>query len=147
MDKVELKQHLIEHHEHIIEDLQAEIDSYHTAADLDEDDTMDPEDYAHQSEAQFVERSLTQQLNKTQAELDYLKKLTTKTLDELGPGSLVEFKDRCIYVSVPSLPFEHKNKNILCISMSAPIFNLLKGKSQGDSVKLGKERLEILSIS
>ncbi|NND94180.1 MAG: hypothetical protein HKN45_04895 [Flavobacteriales bacterium] len=146
MDKKKLKEHLIDVHQHIIEDLGKEIGSYSQGADLDEEDTLDPEDYSHQTEAGNIAMNLKQQLKQAESELRFLESLDDSAKDEVGPGALVQLDDRYLYISIATLPFEHEGAQIISISTEAPIYPLIKFKHKGDHIKLGKTNHEIIEI-
>jgi hypothetical protein len=146
MDKKELKAHLIEVQDHIIADLKEEMGSYQQGADLDEEDTLDPEDYSHQSESGRIALNLKVQLRKAEAELEFLKQLDDSPKDEIGPGALVQLDDRFLYISIATLPIVHEGHQVISISTEAPIYPLIKLKQKGDRIKLGKDNHEIIKI-
>lgn len=146
MDKKELKAHLIDVQEHIITDLNEEMSSYRAGADLDEEDTLDPEDFSHQSEAGRIALNLKEQLRKAEAELAFLKNLDDSPRDEVGPGALIQLDDRYLYISIATLPFTHEGNQVVSISTEAPIYPLIKLKQKGDRIKLGKDNHEIIRI-
>ncbi len=150
MDKKELKAHLIEIQTEVIDDLKAEISSYHQGADLDEEDTLDPEDYSHQTEAGNIERNLKQLLLEAESELRALEVLNDSPKKFIGPGSLLHLKGKkemYLYVSIAALPFEHDGEHILTMSLHAPIYPLLEKKKVGEKIKLGRNSFELLDIS
>ena len=150
MNKKELKEHLMEIQNEVIQDLKNEISSYHQGADLDEEDTLDPEDYSHQTEAGNIERNLQQLLIKAESEMRLLQNLNVAPKDFIAPGSLLHLKDKkgvYIYISIAALPFEHEGEQVLTISTDAPIYPLLEKKNRGDKIKLGRKSYTLESIS
>ncbi|NNC82870.1 MAG: hypothetical protein HKN79_04770 [Flavobacteriales bacterium] len=146
LDKNELKAHMLDMQDEIITDLKAEIDSYHQGKDLDEEDTMDPEDFSHQAEAGTIELTLKEQLRKAEADKGVLEKLTTEERTDIRPGTLIELEDRYMYISIATLPFEFNGKQVITLTMDAPIYPLIKNKNVGDSIRLGKESHEIKAL-
>ena len=147
MNKKELKESLHKAQEQMIKDLKMEIDSIHEGMDLDEEDTMDPEDFSHQTEAGTMVMTLRERLRVAEDQLKVIDTLPEEKMEEVGPGTVVETKNRRLYISISSRPFVHQGKEIIPISTKAPICSHIMGKKRGDKISFGKSEEIILDIS
>ena len=91
MNKKHLKESIIAAQKQLISELKEKIDSSLTMVDIDETDTIDPEDLSHQSESLEIKNLFEQKLNKAQIELDTLihmdfseKKEATSEINKTG---------------------------------------------------------------
>jgi transcription elongation GreA/GreB family factor len=147
MDKKALKESLYKVQELMIKDLKMEIDSIHGLMDLDEEDTMDPEDFSHQTEAGTMVMTLKERLRVAEEQLKVIDTLTEDKMDEIGPGTIVETKNRRLYISISSRPFIHDGKEIIPISTKAPICQSIMGMKIGDQISLGVNEETITAIT
>ena len=86
MNKQLLHQHLIKSQEEIIHDLREKIASSNGMVDIDETDTIDPEDLSHQTESGEMKQLFEKKLFRAEVELNQLKNLNVdqKSLVEAG---------------------------------------------------------------
>ena len=80
MNKTELKNKLIELQKASVANLEEKINTTHSMVDVDESDTIDPEDLSHQSESAESEHIFKQQLSK--AKIDHRLRVAKKKLRE-----------------------------------------------------------------
>jgi transcription elongation factor GreA len=146
MDKSALRNYMIAHQNHIIEDLKKAVEELHKATDLDEGDTIDADDFSHQEETRNYLRLLEEQLNKAIMDREILEKLPTENVSTVQIGSFVETENIYFYVGVSTTPFELNGKNIIGISTTAPIYLSMKNKKKGDKFSSGKHEYKIKSI-
>lgn len=135
--KLAMKEGLAQELDGIIADLQAEIDSLHKGVDLDEEDTMDPEDFSHQTEAGDLERTHEQRLNMTVQKRERLEKLPTHDQTQVGIGAVVETDGHTFFVSVAARPYDVNGRVITPLSTQAPLYQILHDSLVGDKVVLG----------
>ena len=90
MNKEHIKELLFTMQENIIHEFEEKVETTHGMVDIDEDDTLDPEDFSHQYESGEMEQLMKVHLNKAKRCLDVLKSMdfSEKTLVE--PGAYVE---------------------------------------------------------
>lgn len=146
MEKVAIIQEIIKEQEKTIQDIQKSIDLYGSSSDIDEDDTIDPEDLSHQAEAKDMQLRLQQKLNSELNSLNFLKLFKDKESDKVENGALLETEKHYIYVGISMHPLKVYDKEILCVSERAPIIASLRNKKQGDEIALGDQSFKILSI-
>lgn len=135
--KLALKEGLLRELDTIISDLHEEMDSLHKGVDLDEEDTMDPEDFSHQTEAGDLERSHEQRLNMTVQKRERLEKLPTHDQTEVGVGAVVETEGHIFFISVAARPYDVNGHIITPLSLKAPLYQELHDSKVGDKIVLG----------
>jgi hypothetical protein len=146
IQKETIKQHLLEEQQHIVTGLRQSIRTLATAADLDEQDTIDPDDLARQNES--TELRLIQQKNLSVAEQDlhFLESVTLHPCDTVSVGALVTTTLFTYFVAIPSHPFQYEGHTIVGISKYAPLYLKMKDKKAGDSFTFGNKTYQILSV-
>ncbi len=146
IDKAELKENLIERQTELISAIQKEIQNLHSGIDLDEEDTIDPEDFSHQAELSSIEKHLQQKLELAKEEKEYLQRLSTKKSDEVETGALLQLENKWIYISIAKPEFKFSGQNILSISPFSPLFQKILHKKKGDKIKIGPQTEIIKNI-
>ena len=129
----------IQKQKEVIENIEKSILIYKTDADLDEEDTIDPEDFSHQSESKDMQLRFEQHLKEEMHKLKILEA-------ELKKESAIKFIESRNYLILLglSVPMFKYNKSNIGISESAPIYNSLGNLLKGDDLKLGNtvEKIE-----
>ena len=146
IDKAILRNKLIEQLSVRMKSIQQEIETYRAGSDLDEEDTMDPEDFSHQSEAGDMRRNFIAQLEQAEKELAIAQSLPIAKMDSIHAGALVVLDEMNVYISTAGKPIVLDNQSITCISTDAPLFRDLMGKNVGDKVLIGLAEQTIRSI-
>jgi hypothetical protein len=147
MDKSLFKSYVIDYKQNIIRDMEQSLHDYEGAANMDETETNDPEDFSHQDESEDFKKILRGKIDQAKLELAKLEKLNTEELSRMGFGSLVETDKLSFYVSIATLPFTIDGKNCIGISEQAPVFSILRQKKIGDKLKVGNVEYTIRSIA
>ncbi|MCP9768723.1 hypothetical protein EGI22_12425 [Lacihabitans sp. LS3-19] len=137
---------IIEEHNKVIENLKNSVNRFHLASDLDENDTLDPDDFARQTEAKDLQMRFKQMLN--EAERAHKIVLTEKTKEHTAveEGAIIETSTTLFFVGLSIPHFSFEEKEVFCITKEAAIFNNLKGKNVGDEFEMGKNTLKIWAI-
>ncbi|MFT7611259.1 MAG: hypothetical protein ACI9J3_000201 [Parvicellaceae bacterium] len=146
MNKKEVKKLLIAEQKEVIENLKQEINDLHQGSDLDEDDTIDPEDFSHQAEISNIEMNLSQRLNSAKEQLSSIENLSDEPMNSIGPGALVESEHDLIYVSIAARSFKYTDKPLFPISRDSPIYKKLLKLNVGDALVIGEEESVIQAI-
>ena len=146
MNKEEVLQAITRHMESNIKDLNQSLADYEDASNLDESDTIDPEDFSQQSEGKEMQYQVKSQLDRAHSGLSQLKEFSGKNYTVAKSGALVETDKNwfLLGISFPSLKVD--GKELLGISPESPAYNVLNGKSKGESFILGKNNYTILNI-
>lgn len=148
MEKQAVKAEMVHIQQQLIEDLNAQIAPKAEAADMDETDTKDPEDFSQQSYYTDYALELKVQVAKAQESLNLLEHLSTQAMcTQVEPGALV-FTDKYVfYISIGSEPFELDGKQVVGLSPQAPLYAVMRGKKKGDRFAYGRHSYEILAIA
>jgi hypothetical protein len=132
MNKEALFQEMREQKIRVILELKENVRNAHSMVDLDEIDTIDPEDLAHQNEGAELQRLFEEQLNRAEEDLITLKHIDTERKDVVLPGAVVFTKNFNFIVGIPALPFQFDSKQFVGISTDSAIYAQMKGKHSGD---------------
>lgn len=146
MNKVKLQEKIIEIQTLIVSELKEKIDSSLSMIDIDETDTIDPEDLSHQSESLDMKNLFEQKLNKAQIELDTLLHMDFSEKKEAIPGALVTTENFHFLIGFATIPFEFDGKRIVGVSIDSPIYPEIKGKVVGDRFSYSENNYKILAI-
>lgn len=147
MNKQLLHQHFIQSQEEIIHDLREKITFSNGMVDIDETDTIDPEDLSHQTEAGEMKLLFEKQLFRAEDELEHLKNLNIEKKKFVEAGAYVSTEKFHFFVGHATMPFDFEGKHIIGISVDSPIFLTMKGKHSGDSFSHAGNEYTILDIS
>jgi hypothetical protein len=147
MSKNEVVSKIIEEQKTVIANLENSVSRYRTASDIDEHDSIDPEDFSHQEEAKDMQLRYEQMAIQAKTNLDILESYKNKNCATLVAGALVETEDLYLFIGISTPQFILNDKNVITISEQAPIYSLLKEKVVGEKITIGKIENTILSIS
>ncbi|WP_396211321.1 hypothetical protein [Flavobacterium sp.] len=147
MSKNEVVSKIIEEQKTVIANLENSVSRYRTASDIDEHDSIDPEDFSHQEEAKDMQLRYEQMAIQAKTNLDILESYKNKNCAKLVAGALVETEDLYLFIGISTPQFILNDKNVITISEQAPIYSLLKEKVVGEKITIGKIENTILSIS
>jgi len=147
MNKQLLHQHLITSQEEIIQDLREKITSSNGMVDIDETDTIDPEDLSHQTESGEMKHLFEKKLFRAEVELEQLKNMNVEAKTSVEIGAFVSTEKFHFFVGHATMPFDFEGKHIIGISVDSPIFPTMKGKGHGDSFSHAGNDYTILEIN
>lgn len=146
MNKEALFQELREQKIRLILELKENVRNAHSMVDLDEIDTIDPEDLSHQNEGAELQRLFEEQLNRAEEDLLTLKHIDTTQKIEVLPGAVVFTQDFNFIVGIPALPFQFDSKQFVGISVDSAIYTQMKGKHVGEEFKHAENKYTINQI-
>lgn len=146
MNKIKILEQIVKEQSKTLANLTASIQKYKSASDMDEDDTLDPEDYSHQGEAREMKMRMEQLLLKESKNLELIEKCLSIENEEVAFGALLDLDSKYIFVGVSIHPFSFEGKEVFSISTEAPIFQLIKGKKVNELIELGANSYTIKSI-
>lgn len=113
-------------------ELKDSVSSAQMMADLDESDTIDPEDLSHQFEGGEMKQLFKAQLHRAEEELLNLKHIDLSPKNSVLPGAVVYTESINFIIGIPSKPFLYEDKQYIGISTESDIFNQMKGKQKSD---------------
>ena len=138
---------IIEEQKAVVDSLKQTVNRYKIASDLDEESTHDPEDFSHQTQAKDMQLRYEKTLKEAELSLAFLENELKEKHDKIEKGALVETDKNYLFVGISVPSFQFENKEVIAFSDHAPVFQNIKGKSKGDTVKIGANSLEILNFS
>ena len=147
MDKVKIISAIIEEQQKVINNLKSSVERYKSEADLDEDQTQDPEDYSRQNEAKDMQLRYEKLLLTAQKNWNILEKAKSENYTEIEIGTLIETDKNYIFVGISLPVFKYEGKNVISVSEEAPVFQNLKSKTLGDTLELGNNNFKIISFN
>jgi len=131
----EVISHLIELNNKEIEALEKSHQIYAEGADLDEESTLELDDFAQQSQSTDSARNIQKRINQLKDGLEDFKSIRPEFENQIGEGNIV-FTDKLNFViGLAVKEFEMESEKFIGISKEAPIFKALEGKSVGDKVE------------
>lgn len=146
MDKNKLKETLLHMQEELIAELTEKVSTTHSMVDLDEGDTMDPEDFSHQYESGELEELIKIQLRKAKLNKDLLQEMDFSPKSRATDGAFVVTNNLNIIVGFPATPFDFEGYHIVGISKDAPLYPFIEGKSEGATFDYAGRNYEIKNI-
>lgn len=132
MNKENIKNKLFETQELLVKELQEKVSTSHSMVDIDEDDTLDPEDFSHQFESGEMEQLFKVQLNKEKGNLEKLKSIDFSPKSTVTCGALVQTNQFNFFVGLATVPFDADGNHIVGISNESPIYAIMANKKEGD---------------
>ncbi len=129
-----------------IEELSLSLAGYEDASNMDESDTLDPDDFSKQAEHKEMQMRMQLQLDQARHNLLRLRELSGKDHDIVEVGALVETDKNWFFIGIAfsSMPVDHKE--LIGVSPESPAFLSFRGKKAGDAILLGKETYTIRAI-
>ena len=147
MDKAKILSAIIDEQEKVINNLKASIERYKQESNMDEDNTLDPEDYSRQNEAKDMQLRYEKLLLTAQKNWNILEKAKSENYTEIEIGTLIETDKNYIFVGISVPIFKYAEKDVISVSEDAPIFKTLKAKKIGENLEFGKNSFKILKIN
>lgn len=147
MNRKDILKSIIEEQDKLIDNLNNSVNRYTVASDIDEESTHDPEDFSQQTQAKDMQLRYEKLRNDAQQQLNFLHSEINEVHDKIEAGSLIETDKNYFFVGASVPLFEVNEKEVIVLSEEAPVFQELKDKSVGDTVKVGDEKYTITSIS
>ena len=147
MDKAKILSAIIDEQEKVINNLKASIERYKQESNMDEDNTLDPDDYARQNEAKDMQLRYENMLKSAKHNLKFLEDSKTKINDKIEAGTVIETDKTYIFVGVSVPIFKYAEKDVISVSEEAPVFQTLKSKTLGDTLELGNNNFKIISFN
>ena len=145
-DKLRLQESLIKNFQDLVHHIQDELVDKKSMADLEEGDTLDPEDYSKQNESNEMVHLLRNQLQKTLLEIDKLARIDFSKKDKVGTGALVKTEKFMFFIGVAISPFTFEENQIVGVSIEAPIYHSIRDKKVGDTFQFAGKKDKIIAI-
>jgi hypothetical protein len=147
MNKIDFVNSLIDEQKKVVKNIEDSASRYRIASDLDENDSVDPEDLSHQEEAKEMQLRYEQMAILSKTNLKHLTEYKNKNCTTIEGGAMIETKEFYLYIGISLPQFELNSKTVITVSEQAPIYDLIKDKSVGDTITIGSTKSTILAIS
>ena len=146
MNKTELKNKLIELQKASVANLEEKINTSHSMVDVDESDTIDPEDLSHQWESAESEHIFKQQLSKAKIDLSLIEQIDFSAKSKVEPGAFVRTEQFNFIIAFATIPFDHNGDHIVGISVDSPIYREMKDLQNGQTFSVSGNTYTIEEI-
>lgn len=147
MNRKNIISKIIQEQKKVIESLQQSVDQYKVASDMDEESTHDSEDFTNQSIAKDMQLRFEKMMTEAVQNLNFVEKEKEIVHTEIENGSLIETDKNYIFIGISVPVFKVESKEVISFSRKAPVFEEIKDKNIGDTVKIGDDSLKILTIN
>lgn len=147
MDKIKLKQALIELERHHIDEAEMKYEDFLTGNLLDKTEVVDDDDQSHHRQSLEISDQLDKQAHVHQDHLETINKISWEPTDTVGPGAVVSVNGRCMIVAVSKSQFNIGDRDFIGISVQAPIYASLKGKKAGDEFTFNNSKFTIEAVN
>lgn len=144
--KEEIKNRIIEIEKEELKGLKDMYETYSEAADLDEESSLDPEDFSKQDQSRESARSLEIRINRAKMALDSFLNLDFGAKSEVEPGALVLTDSLNFFIGISATMFDHEGKKFIGLNVDAPIYAALKGTKAGDEVEFNNQKYKIKEV-
>lgn len=146
MEKEEIYQLIVKQQENAIEELRRYLESIEEVSNLDENSSLDVEDFARQNEAMDMVMRTRMQLEKAANDLEKLNEYIQMEFDEVVVGALVETNSLWLMIGVPVMTSKAGDKNLMGITAESPIYRAMVGKKKGAKVEVNGHEHEIVNV-
>ena len=126
--------------------MQGSVNEMKEDADLDESNTMDPEDYSHAAESKDMELRLQLEAVNSMELMARLDTFNDKDHDIIENGAVVKTDGPWFLIGVSAPKINLGKQIIYALTEQAPIFASIQGKKKGDTIKLGNNSYTIKDI-
>lgn len=146
MDKALILSKIIDEYQKVIDNLKSSVERYKHESDMDEDNTLDPDDYARQNEAKDMQLRFEKMLKEAKQNLTFLESSKSEIKEKIEPGTLIETDKNFLFVGISVPVFKMNDKDVVSFSEEAPIYKNVRNKKIGDIFEIGKNNFEIKKI-
>lgn len=144
--KEAIKNQIIEIEKEELNGLKKMFNVYAEAADLDEESTLDPEDYSQQDQSRDSAKNLELRINRIKMSLDSFINLDFGEKTEVEPGALVLTDSLNFFIGITSTLFDYEGKKYIGLNTDAPIYTALQGAKAGDDVVFNGQKYKIKEV-
>ena len=146
MVKERVRDYIYLYLQNLIAELKNELKDKVKASVIQCSDVNDVDSHSHQFQTIKDEQSVSNRLNQIINERDHLQNIPTSEMDKVIEGALVEIKNLFIYVGIATPVISNNGIDIIGISTSAPIYNVLINQNVGFKFKFNGIDCVIKSI-
>lgn len=146
MNKDALKERLLKIENKLIAKAELNYHEFLTDNKLDSSEVEDVDDHSHQIANEEMTEIFDRQITEHREHLNQIKHLSFAPTDEIVLGAVVKINGKYFVVAVAEPKFEFEGKEFMGISVSAPIYNQLRGKKAGNEFIFNKKKFKIEEV-
>lgn len=132
MDKQKLKEHLLDLEDDSIKTSEEQYQHFLDGNRLKYDEIRSPDDQARHKTNVDLTLKLGDLVHEHQQHRKILKDISFEPTDVVKPGAVVSVNGKCLVIAIYKSPFEFDGREFMGISTSAPLYQCLEGKEEGD---------------
>lgn len=106
----------------------------------------DADDHSHVVEGEAKTLQLESQVMEHKRAFDLIDSTDFEPMTEIDLGAIVKLNEKYFVVSAAEPKFDFDGKTFMGISVSAPIYNYLRGKKVGDEFTFNKKKFVINKV-
>ncbi len=144
--KEKIRNQIIEIETEELKGLQQMLKTYSEAADLDEESTLDPDDFSQQNQNFESADNLTKRIARVKQMIDSFLNLPTEGFEKVEPGALVLTDSLNFYMGISTKQFQQDGKTFIGINTDAPIYKALEGAKAGNNIEFNGKKYKVLEI-
>lgn len=144
--KEQIRNRIIENEKNELNGLREMHRTHTESADLDEDSSLELDDFAQQDQSRESARSLESRINSAKQALDSFVNISFSPKSQVEPGALVLTDSLNFYIGISASQFEHEDRKFIGIQTDAPIYAALEGKKSGDELDFNEKKYKILKV-
>lgn len=146
MNKEALKEQLLKVEYKLIEKAELNYQEFLTDNKFDWSGVEDVGDYSHQVANEDISELLDRQITEHKEHLNQIKHISFAPTDEIELGAVAKVNGKYFVIAVAEPKFEFEGKEFMGISVSAPIYNQLRGKKAGEEFVFNKMNFKIEEV-
>ena len=135
MNKKNLIRAVLAQKEELLKAIKTDVALHNSGLDLDEGDTLDPEDFSHQTESGEMKHLAENHRDMLESEIDQIKDLDEIAKEHVAFGSLVITENAQFLMGISFNHFDNE-PNLHGVGKGSPIFNAFIGKEKGDKAEV-----------
>ena len=146
MKKSDIIQAVKDYYNERVNSLDSSVQDMREDADLDESNTMDPEDLSHANESKDMEMRLKLQAINAKEILTRLETFGQDDKSVIEPGAVVKTSGPWFLVGVSAPKISIGKQEVYSLTEDAPAYAGMQGKKKGDTIKLGNNTYTIKDV-
>lgn len=144
--KEDIKNRIIEIEKEELNGLKNMLNTYSEAADLDEESTLDPEDFSQQDQSRESARSLETRVSRAKMALDSFLNLDFGAKSKVEAGALVITDSLNFFIGISATMFNFEGRKYIGLNTEAPIYSAMANSKAGDKIEFNGQKYKILDV-
>ena len=146
MDKLKLKEALLQMEFNSIKNIEEVFHSYMEDAEAITGETKDYDEVAQNFEQAEMTEEIEDQIQDHEEHIQRINSIDFSPSEVVEIGSVVKLNGKYMVVAVPKTSFEFEGTKMLGISPKAPVYELMKGKPAGTTFSYNNRKFKIEEV-